>query len=250
MTVALRPETEIDARIEAEVRREVARFRRAARGLVPRTCPICRYRGRFTAYGQPPRYDARCGSCRSLERQRLIRLCIDRTGFLEGRHAVLHFAPEVQVGRYVKSLVAHYETADLSERRSVTHRVNVEETGLAAESYDRILCSHVLEHVDDHRALAEIHRLLVPGGRALVATPVCEGWAQTYENRAVTTPAERRVHFGQADHVRLYGRDIRDRIRAAGFALEEYAAVEPDVLTYGLMRGETLFIATKPSEEA
>ena len=244
--MALRSGTEIAARIEAEARREVARFRRAARGLVPRTCPNCGYVGPFTAYGQPPRYDARCGNCRSLERHRLIRLFLDRTGFLEGHHAVLHLAPEAQIGPYAEALVAHYETADLSERRSVTHRVDVADTGLPSESYDRILCSHVLEHVDDRAALAELCRLLVPGGRVLIAAPVCEGWAVTHENPNVVAPADRRVQFGQADHLRLYGRDIRERIRTAGFELDEYVAVEPDVLTYGLMRGETLFIGTRP----
>ena len=76
-------------------------------------------------------------------------------------------------------------------------------------------------------------------------TPVVEGWARTYENPSVDGPVARNLHFGQSDHVRMYGRDVRDRIRAAGFNLAEYAAVEPDVLTYGLMRGEILFVATK-----
>ena len=78
------------------------------------------------------------------------------------------------------------------------------------------------------------------------STPICEGWAETYENPEVSTREDRIVHFGQGDHVRLYGRDLRTRIRAAGFELTEFTAVEPDVLTYGLMRGETLFIAEKP----
>ena len=104
----------------------------------------------------------------------------------------------------------------------------------------------MLEHVDDRRALAEMFRLLVPGGIAFVMTPVVEGWAETYENPAITQPRDRLLHFGQNDHVRLYGRDIRDRIRAAGFELSEFVAVEPDVARYGLVRGETLFIARRP----
>ncbi len=94
---------------------------------------------------------------------------------------------------------------------------------------------------------ALIETVNVPGTWVVpLMTPVVEGWAETYENPAITTPKLRRLHFGQHDHVRYYGRDVRDRIRAPGFALTEVTAVEPDVLTYGLNRGETLFIATKP----
>ena len=245
----MRDAGEIAQRIEAEAERVVARFARDARGLTPRFCPCCGYEGLFTAFGRPPRLDARCAACQSLERHRLFRLYCDRTGFFEADHHVLHFAPEVQVAPHIRRTVARFETADLSERRNVTHRIDIEETGLAGAQYDRIVCSHVLEHVDDRRALAEIFRLLKPGGKAALATPVVEGWAATYEDQDVTTPAERFIHFGQSDHVRIYGRDLRDRIRAAGFGLEEFTAVEPDVLTYGLLRGETLFIATKPASE-
>ncbi len=225
---------------------QINRFRKAVKGVHPRSCPICGYYGSFVAFGQPPRYDARCGSCGSLERHRLFVLYCDRTGFFGPDHSVLHFAPEHLLSLRIKDVVARYETADLSESRNVTHRVNIEDTGLPDAGYDRIVCNHVLEHVDDTAALGEFFRLLKPGGRAILSTPICEGWAETYENDAVETSQDRFVHFGQADHVRFYGRDLRDRIRAAGFDLEEFTAQEPDVLTFGLMRGETLFIVTRP----
>ena len=234
-------------RIEAQAQRQMNKFRRGVRGVHPRHCPICGYYGKFTAFGHPPRFDARCPSCNALERHRLIRLFADRTGFFGPGQAVLHFAPEPQLRPMIQKTVDRYETSDLSERRPVTHRVDIEETGLPEASYDRIVCNHVLEHVDDAKALAEMFRLLKPGGKALLSTPICEGWAETYENPEITSREGRIVHFAQADHIRYYGRDLRDRIRAAGFDLTEFTAVEPDVLTYGLMRGETLFIAEKPA---
>ena len=232
--------------IDFEAERQIARFTQAARGLVPRSCPVCGYHGRFPAFGQPPRFDARCPSCNALERHRLFQLFCDRRTPFGPADRVLHFAPDKLVTDYVRPRVALYETADLSEKRKVTHRVDIEATGLPDGAYTRIICSHVLEHVDDARALAELFRMLAPGGMALLATPVVEGWAATYENPSVDGPRNRLVHFGQTDHVRIYGRDLRDRIRRAGFTLAEFTAVEPDVLTYGLMRGETLFIATRP----
>lgn len=235
------------ARIEAEADKQLARFRTTVRGLVPRLCPNCGYKGRFTAFGQPPRFDARCGGCASLERHRLVVLWIQRTDPFAVHQSVLHFAPEPQLTPHIKGAVARYETADLSDRRPVTHKINIEATGLPEASYHWIICSHVLEHVDDAKAFAEMRRLLKPGGKVLIMTPIVEGWAKTYENPAITAAPDRLVHFGQNDHLRMYGRDLRDRICAAGYDLTEYTAVEPDVLTYGLMRGETIFIATKPA---
>lgn len=231
----------------------IARFAAAARGRVPRLCPCCGHEGLFTAFGDPPRYDARCPRCGSLERHRLIRLWMDRERPFGPAHRVLHVAPEPQLGPAIRALVARYETADISPRRAPDHLLDICDTGLPGGRYDRIVCNHVLEHVDDIRALAEMFRLLAPGGLVLLTTPIVEGWATTYENSAITTPEERRLHFGQADHLRIYGRDLRDRIRQAGFRLSEFPAMEPDVHRHGLIRGETLFLARKPdpsSEEA
>lgn len=229
------------------VQQQIDRFLAAARGVHPRTCPICGTTGLFSVFGYPPRFDARCGSCGSLERHRLFALYMQRNWVFAPRHRVLHFAPERLLGRMICGQVGVYETADIAERRQVTHYIDIEATGLVDASFDRVVCNHVLEHVDDRLALAELFRILVPGGKALLMTPVVEGWAQTYENPAITAPADRLVHFGQADHIRIYGRDVRDRIRAAGFMLDEFTAVEPDVLRYGLIRGETLFVATRPA---
>ena len=230
--------------------KQLQRFTAAANGLHPRTCPLCGYRGAFSVFGHPPRYDARCGGCGSLERHRQFALWMDREDGFRADHRVLHFAPEGTLSARLKLTVQHYETADLSPRRPMTHYIDIEDTGLPDATYDRILCSHVLEHVDDAKALAEMFRMLKPGGKALLMTPIVEGWAKTYENPAITLASDRLLHFGQSDHVRVYGRDFRDRIRAAGFDLTEFTAVEPDVLTYGLVRGETLFIATKHFEGA
>lgn len=235
---------------EAEAAKQVARFRAAVRGVTPRLCPLCGHPGLFVAFGRPPRFDARCPACGSLERHRLFKLWMDRAEPFEPHHAVLHFAPERQLSARIAARSGRYETADLFPSRPVTHQVDITGTGLPAASYDRIVCNHVLEHVDDAAALREMRRLLAPGGLLVLSAPIVEGWARTYENPEVTTPEDRLLHFGQADHHRLYGRDLRDRIRAAGFDLAEVTAEEPDVRIHGLQRGETLFLATRADDAA
>jgi predicted Zn-ribbon and HTH transcriptional regulator len=39
-------------------------------GVYPRECSCCGFHGKFKACGRPPRYDARCPQCGSLERHR------------------------------------------------------------------------------------------------------------------------------------------------------------------------------------
>ena len=211
----------------------------------PRVCNVCGYRGRFQSGGKPRRIDARCPKCGSAERYRLLALWLDQHGnFLRDAY-VLHFAPEAGLGAMLKKRVGRYESADIAPGRA-DRVLNIEAIAMPAASYDCIVCSHVLEHVDDAKALLEIYRVLKPGGVALIMLPVIEGWARTYENPQVVSPEDRKRHYGQADHVRYYGADVRGRIMAAGFALEEFTAEGPDVLTYALQRGEKVFIATKP----
>lgn len=237
------------ATIEARIEKAVERFRRDARGLADRSCTLCGYNGPFTPFGSPPRLDAQCAGCGALERHRLYGLLLHREGIVERTHRMLHFAAEAQIRKAVEPRVGTYETADLALHRRPTHRVNIEALDLPDGQYDRIVCNHVLEHVDDGKALSELFRVLKPGGLAMLTTPVCEGWAETYENADVEGRAARILHFGQKDHVRFYGRDLRDRIGAAGFRLEEFTAVEPFVRLHGLQRGETIFMAWKPEAE-
>ncbi|WP_287149513.1 class I SAM-dependent methyltransferase [Mesorhizobium sp.] len=210
-----------------------------------RKCNVCGYSGRFKSFGFPLRLDARCPRCQSLERHRLIKMWFDENKDLVASKSMLHFAPEPAVTSFVRPLVAKYLTTDLDPLLGEIV-LNIEAIDMPDSSFDLIICSHVLEHVDDGKALREMHRILRPGGIALLMTPVIEGWLETYENSAVSTPRDRALHYGQADHVRYFGADIRSRITDAGFSLSEFTAVEPYVHKHSLTRGEKIFVASKP----
>ena len=157
---------------------------------------------------------------------------------------VLHFAPEPCVTAFVAPKVKTCRTVDLAAGRADL-QLDIEALDLPDHAVDLVLASHVLEHVDDKKALRELHRVLKPGGRAVLMFPIVEGWDDTHEDPLVTEAADRELHFGQTDHVRFYGRDVRGRIRDAGFKLTEYSGSAVDCLKYGLLKGERVFIAER-----
>lgn len=216
---------------------------RKAAGTSEKTCPLCGFKGRFAAFGSPPRWNAQCPACGSLERHRLLALGL-RDMALSG--AVLHFAPEPPVAALLKTHNIRYTSADLS-RADVDRHLNIEHLVCGDGEYDAVVCSHVLEHVDDRKALRELYRILKPGGLLLAMVPIAEGCARTYEDAGITNAAERELHFGQDDHMRVYGADFTQRLAGAGFQVDTRTAFGREAVNYGLAMGEKLFLCRKPS---
>lgn len=216
-------------------------------------CPCCGGRfSRFLDVGSPRRAAA-CPRCDSRERQRLLHLYLhERTRLFSDPLRVLHVAPEdclQPILRGLKNL--DYLSADLSPGAAMV-TMDLMDIRFPDESFDVILCSHVLEHVpDDRRAMRELHRVLRPGGWAILQVPVDPSRATTLEDPAVTAPAERAQLFGQSDHVRVYGRDYAARLREAGFAVQvvPFAADLPPAVARasGLDEHEQIFHCGKNS---
>jgi hypothetical protein len=212
-------------------------------GWFPRECPLCGFRGYFHARGMPPRFDARCPQCGSFERHRLVALWLAAHRETIERRRILHFAPEPALRRLFQPLAGQYLSADAAPGRA-DRQLDITAIDLPPGSFDVVICSHVLEHVDDAKALEQLRRVLAPSGTLLLLTPVVDAWNETYENLSVEGEPDRWLHFGQGDHVRYYGGDIVHRIAKAGFEVARYVAAEPDVSRYGLVRGETIYVAT------
>jgi len=163
---------------------------------------------------------------------------------LDGRR-VLHISPESILAPFAKAAQS-YETSD-PELPGMNHRFDATAMDTPDGSYDAIICNHVLEHVEDDRAaLGEFYRVLAPGGIAIITIPIIEGWAVTYEDASLNTPELRARHFGQHDHVRYYGRDFRDRVRAVGFALDEFQPTPQQCAAHAVTRGQCVFVGRRP----
>ena len=188
----------------------------------------------FFSYGFPLAADTICPGCLSLERHRALAICAGQEPLFEGKD-LLHFAPEPSLTAFIRSKgVKSYKTCDLF-KPDVDLRIDICNIALPDQSFDLVLCLHVLEHVpDDRKAMSELRRILRPSGMAIIMVPLEEGLDETYENPSIVSEADRLIHFGQEDHARYYGRDLRDRLREAGFSLREWVSKEPYVLKHGL----------------
>lgn len=184
-------------------------------------CPLCGHEfSEFKDAGNRP--NVLCWRCGSHERHRAQALLFEQRPALLGQtNSLLHFAPEWALRQHLESLDhVHYVTADLHQP-DVDLRLDVTALALADGSFDAVICSHVLEHVeDDAAAMRELRRVTAPDGWCLVMVPLDLAREHTYEDGSVTTPEERLRAYGQADHVRFYAPDIAGRLAAAGFAVE------------------------------
>ncbi|MFL5906651.1 MAG: class I SAM-dependent methyltransferase [Solirubrobacterales bacterium] len=153
---------------------------------------------------------------------------------------MLHFAPEPALATRLRKAAGNYVSVDIDRSRSPSVVADITELPFDDASFDLVLCSHVLEHVpDDGRAMREMNRVLRSAGVALIQSPVNYEMEKTLEAPGVTSPEERERLFSQPDHVRVYGRDLRDRLEAAGFvvSVDFYAGElsEAEATRQGLM---------------
>lgn len=209
---------------------------------------------RFLSYGYHGRIrpNALSPGTLSLERHRLLWLYLqEETSFFQAPLRVLHFAPEQCFHLHFKKLknLQLYTTTDLCSP-IVTVKADICHLPFEDDSYDVILCNHVLEHIaDDHKAMQELYRVMAPGGFGIFQVPIDPIREKTYEDFSITDPKARAEHFGQYDHVRVYGADYPDRLHAVGFAVSfpDYTAQFSDeqVERYGLQKGEKLPIVRK-----
>ncbi len=218
-------------------------------------CPICGCKRRkFLPYGYvTSRDNALCPSCLALERHRLLWLYLEReTQLSESLPTLLHIAPEVSIMKKLKQLYSRhpkrYLTADLESPLAYLH-FDVQNIPIDDNYTQVIICNHLLEHVaDDRLAMRELYRIMKPGGWGIMLSPVEYDRATTFEDDTITDKGERTRIFGQYDHRRIYGRDYADRLREAGFAVEEieyYKQLSEQERTEFALTDEVIYLVRK-----
>ncbi len=189
----------------------------------PNQCVICNKESTFRAYGIKKRDRAQCPHCYSLERHRtLCQYLKNHTNLFKDTLSVLHFSPNPIIAKILSAQPnLDYYTSDL-QGNHVRINLDITDIKLPYESFDIIICYHVLEHiVEDRIALLELHRILKPTGYALIQVPYHPVNQFTLEDKNVTSPKERLRLYGQSNHVRYYGQaDFEQRLTESGFTWE------------------------------
>ncbi|NNK29209.1 MAG: class I SAM-dependent methyltransferase [Flavobacteriaceae bacterium] len=187
----------------------------------------------------------------SLERHRLLWLYLkNETDFFTNNNQVLHFAPEQAFYKRFRNMQnLDYTTTDLNSPLADV-KADICQLPFEDNSYDIILCNHVLEHIpDDTKAMQELFRVMKPGGWGILQIPQDLSRNETFEDNSITDKKERAKIFGQYDHVRIYGRDYFNKLRSVGFEVEEvdYTSrlTAEEVETYCLAKGEIIPLVRK-----
>jgi len=224
-------------------------------------CPICNSKFKeFGPFGLVPRKNAMCYKCGSLERHRLLWMFFnEKTDLFKSNQKIrlLHFAPEKMFyDIFSTNKNIEYYPCDLfPENYAYEGNVKIKKADITdipfEENYfDVIICNHVLEHIpDDALAMSELYRVLKKKGWAILQVPIDYNRETTYEDFSITTKEGREKAFGQNDHVRQYGRDYKDRLKKAGFIVNEDNFVKSfsseDLFRYGLQPSELIYYCEK-----
>lgn len=188
--------------------------------------------------------DKLCPRCGSLQRTRRLWHVID-TEFLNSKSQILDFSPSRCFYHLMKKKNIHYISSDLSGNFLSEKSYDLKAIDTENETFDLIICYHILEHIDDDmQAMKELLRVLKRGGFCLVQTPFKEG--QIYENQNIKTPKEREIHFGQADHLRIYSvKGLTARLEHVGFIVETREFNETQENKHGFKTKETILMCKK-----
>jgi SAM-dependent methyltransferase len=174
-------------------------------------CPVCRWQGR--AFEGPAHVElALCPQCGSNGRDRFLHWCLARRVDLGPQLRVVECSPRMgDAYRAAMSTWFFYRTSDFDLRAHAGNlRLDLQDIDLPDACLDVLLCAHVLEHVPDTaKALAEMRRVIAPGGHLLLQVPVLQG--------ATAPPESPEFHGDDTPVFWRFGFDLTARLRDAGF---------------------------------
>lgn len=212
-------------------------------------CPVCKgrvdkflpissyYEENKQRYGNPFTFDDvetinpdafQCPLCNAIDRDRLYALYLRpmlEQPLSEKKFVMLDIAPSQPLKRFLLQFQKIiYKSAD-KYMQGVDLALDIADMeSVRDNAYDFFICSHVLEHVpNDRKALAELFRILKPGGFGILMVPINLKIKQIDEDPHVVDVGERWRRFGQDDHIRLYSKaGFMERVEAAGFEIQQY----------------------------
>ena len=201
-------------------------------------CPCCGWQGPAfisTGTSRGPNFQARCPICDSRSRHRGLAKLLPNF-ITEQSGVVLVFAPEKVLLSVLDNIGMNYQTTDLFSVDVDFPGEDIQSLSFEDNSFDWIMCNHVLEHVpNDSQAIKESYRVLKMGGKAIFTIP------GNYE-------VEETIVFPQPDgngHYRLYGNAVINEFSEAGFSVELIDMGSNQPKKWGIRNGDIAFICSK-----
>ena len=199
--------------------------------------------------------NVRCPHCGSNHRTRLLYLFFElRTDIYRKKVRLLHISPNRHLAHVLrgKDNIDYLCGALFPDRIPAipAEKVDVTNMEFGDGQFDVVICNHVLEHVqEDANAMREIYRVLRPGGFAVLQVPLALDLQKTLEDRTIVDGKQRKIAYGQKDHLRLYGLDYFEKLRNAGFRVERDNPFEnewlPELEKYCLDEKEDVIVGFK-----
>lgn len=193
------------------------------------------------------RDNALCPCCGSLDRNRWVYWVLkEKTDIFMTARTVLHFAPEKMIQKKLqKNSKCDYYAGDI-ELRLGGHKIDVTKIPFQDAFFDYILINHVMEHIEEEeQAFQELKRVIKPNGKLILSFPITLE-TETVEYEGVCSEEDRLKYYGQKDHVRLYGKDYKERLEAFGWEVQRFTPEdimsEEQIQRYGFLRNDILLI--------
>jgi SAM-dependent methyltransferase len=195
-----------------------------------------------------------CAHCHASDRERLYALYIERALRRyqpQQSLRMLDIGPAPRLGKFIDAYAQIQRVTSDLYAEGVDYRLDITDMhAFDDNSFDLLLCSHVLEHIpDDRKALRELYRVLKRGGWGIVMVPICMAIDAIDEDPTVTDEGERWRRFGQDDHIRLYNHDgFVQRVESAGFVVRQLDINyfgKRAFLRYGFSPSSVLYIVEK-----
>jgi SAM-dependent methyltransferase len=189
--------------------------------------------------------DKLCPFCGSSSRNRRL-WNILKSEFIKSNMRILHFSPSRSLKRFLsKDPSLNYITSDFMGEFDADKHYNITDISESVNSFDLIICYHILEHIEDDRAaMKELYRVLKRGGSCIIQTPFKDG--KIYEDVTIKTAENRLKYFGQEDHLRIYSVDgLKERLTHSGFEVKVNKFKEDKDNFNGLSETEYVLLAIK-----
>ena len=146
------------------------------------------------------RENTRCLNCNSLERHRLLwKYLTEKTNNLDGKNfKMLHFAPQrMFLKKFSKHPNIDYTPCDINPETyeyfdiHKIEKVDVLNIPYNDNSYDIVMCNHVLEYVEDYLVgISELYRVMKQGGWGIFQVPIDFSRETTSEDKSIINPKE------------------------------------------------------------